>query len=627
MWALDKAWSASQWQIWAGSNGALMFNREKTKVTLTQPESVAAMEFLSNLTHGLGLVPPEDIGELLVKGQSVFEPNGPYRMPIWREAGVRFEPILPPGPQKPTEHNWGSMYSLTVLKATDPESSGRRSRGLGALAEDAQVAMCRIHLGLPASKAALASPAYQQVLAADRQMKTFADMFPSCWILPAIPSFAQIDTVRGEMMTKIYKRRTDPQRAATGRAGRPAAARRRPGQERPGVSGRQPGDTMSLARYRAAVIGLGRMGSTFDEEKERFGRWGPPTPTPPATAPFRVSSWSPGPTPTVPARRLRPQVGRRRGAPVRGLPRDAGAGAPGDRQRVHLRPPARGDRGGGAAGWPGLRQGDLGREADGDLAGRGGRHGGGVPGGGIKLAVGASRSWDATYNRMRELIELGEVGEVLQVSGLGRCTLSSNGSHLLTLVAYLAGGLRARCEWVFGQMESDAQAAGDDDLAGYGCLQFANGVQAFVRSTDCGAADWEFEVLGTKGRLRGINDAEEVEFWKLAPPMLPGRRREPARHVFPHPVGESRANVRTVHNLLAAMESGEQLHCDGEAGREALEIAIAMRESHRRGGVKVTLPLEDRSLRMVSSETLRGDAPVAVRRAQETAARARDAAP
>jgi hypothetical protein len=32
----------------------------------------------------------------------------------------------------------------------------------------------------------------------------------------------------------------------------------------------------------------------------------------------------------------------------------------------------------------------------------------------------------------------------------------------------------------------------------------------------------------------------------------------------------------------------------GEDGRQALEIAIALRESHRRGGVKVNLPLEDR---------------------------------
>ena len=165
-------------------------------------------------------------------------------------------------------------------------------------------------------------------------------------------------------------------------------------------------------------------------------------------------------------------------------------------------------------------------------------------------------------------------------------------------------------------MESDARAAGDDDLAGYGCLQFENGVQAYVRTTDCGVADWEFEVVGARGRLRVINDGEEVEFWKLAAPMLPGRRREPARHVFPRPLGEERANVRTVRNLIATLETGAELNCNGEAGRQALEIAIALRESHRRGGVKVALPLEDRSLRMNSSETLHGDAPVAVRRAQ-----------
>lgn len=217
VWGLDKAWSASQWQIWAGSNGALMFNKEKNKVTLAQPEAVAAVEFLSNLTHGLGLVPPEDIGELMVKGQTVFEPNGPYRMPVWREAGVRFEPILPPrGPNKPTAHNWGSMYSLAVLKSTDATKQRASAiAALGALSDEAQVPMCKIHLGWPASKSALASSAYQALLAADKQMKAFADMFSSCWILPAIPSFAQIDTLRGAAMTKVYKRQDSPKNALT----------------------------------------------------------------------------------------------------------------------------------------------------------------------------------------------------------------------------------------------------------------------------------------------------------------------------------------------------------------------------------------------------------------------------
>ena len=46
---------------------------------------------------------------------------------------------------------------------------------------------------------------------------------------------------------------------------------------------------------------------------------------------------------------------------------------------------------------------------------------------------------------------------------------------------------------------------------------------------------------------------------------------------------------------------------------------MAMRESHRRGGVRVALPLADRSLRIFSRET-RGDSePAAVRAARRRA--------
>ena len=49
-----------------------------------------------------------------------------------------------------------------------------------------------------------------------------------------------------------------------------------------------------------------------------------------------------------------------------------------------------------------------------------------------------------------------------------------------------------------------------------------------------------------------------------------------------------------VDDIVNAIETGRPPKCTGEDGRQALEIAIALRESHRRGGVKVNLPLEDR---------------------------------
>ena len=51
--------------------------------------------------------------------------------------------------------------------------------------------------------------------------------------------------------------------------------------------------------------------------------------------------------------------------------------------------------------------------------------------------------------------------------------------------------------------------------------------------------------------------------------------------------------------------TGQPPKYTGKDGRQALEIAIALRESHRRGGVKVNLPLEDRKLQIMASESLK----------------------
>ena len=50
--------------------------------------------------------------------------------------------------------------------------------------------------------------------------------------------------------------------------------------------------------------------------------------------------------------------------------------------------------------------------------------------------------------------------------------------------------------------------------------------------------------------------------------------------------------------MVESLETGTPPRCSGEDLRTALEIVIAMRESHRRGHVPLRLPLEDRSLKL-----------------------------
>ncbi len=239
---------------------------------------------------------------------------------------------------------------------------------------------------------------------------------------------------------------------------------------------------------------------------------------------------------------------------------------------------------------------------------------------GVVLAVGCSRNWSAHYERMRALIEADQIGDPLQIISQGQAFISHNGSHMLALTNRLAG---AKVETVFGHMQDHEAAYGDDDLQGNGYLTYGNGVQAFVRMMPCGAANWQFEVSGTRGRLHALADGQEIAFYKLHTPGLEGRGEEPARQIFPAPTAVESPNALAVRDILTCVETGKEPNCSGADALHALEVAVAMRASHRIGGERVELPLADRSLCIFSHETIGDSEPAVVRAARRREARRR----
>ena len=239
---------------------------------------------------------------------------------------------------------------------------------------------------------------------------------------------------------------------------------------------------------------------------------------------------------------------------------------------------------------------------------------------GVSLAVNCARRWNPFYSQARNIIEEGHIGNVLQVTAHAACGLSSNGSHLLDTVRFLAGG---DVEWVLGEMESDEAAGSDSDIMGNGYLVFDNGARAFVRSMESGGATWDFDVIGEDGRIRTPNDAQAWELTSMVaetfPPVenrRPGvrARRNPVMHQFPWPTHMQGMGLTIVDDIISSFENGHPPKCSGDDALKALETAIAMRESHRQGFVRVDLPLEDRSLKIVSGETLNDDVPARIRR-------------
>lgn len=221
----------------------------------------------------------------------------------------------------------------------------------------------------------------------------------------------------------------------------------------------------------------------------------------------------------------------------------------------------------------------------------------------IKLAINCRRRWDPWWNQVRSMIDDGTIGRVLQINAYQKGHLSHN-SHLLDLARYLAGD-DGKVSWVFGEIENDETARGENDLGGQCYLAFENGARAYVRSASEGTESWihnEADVMGTEGRIRGLNNGREFEWWR----KLEGERRsELYRQLFPRPQWISSDGVRAVRDLIQCIETDKEPNCSGYDGVHDLEVAVALRESHRQGGRRVDLPIADRSQRIISSEDIR----------------------
>ena len=59
---------------------------------------------------------------------------------------------------------------------------------------------------------------------------------------------------------------------------------------------------------------------------------------------------------------------------------------------------------------------------------------------GVAMAVNCSRRWNPLFVETHRMIEAGELGDILQISAYCQCGLSHNGSHLIDTVRYIAGG-------------------------------------------------------------------------------------------------------------------------------------------------------------------------------------------
>ncbi|MEE3258552.1 MAG: Gfo/Idh/MocA family oxidoreductase [Candidatus Latescibacterota bacterium] len=215
------------------------------------------------------------------------------------------------------------------------------------------------------------------------------------------------------------------------------------------------------------------------------------------------------------------------------------------------------------------------------------------------------------YQRALEFIGAGELGVVKSISLLGGpgTEMSGGGCQRFTLMRHFAGC--AELAWVLGWVGDDPLS--DHDQGGAGYVRFANGIEGFIyREQDARGRGYEVACEGgvfrSDDHLAGLYryaEGDGASWDKLE--KIEGVL--PAGPIYGEPRGYDAEgwkwpgdrNVASCKAIIDALERGEDPPGSGENGRVVLEMAIALRESHRRGCVPVSLPLIDRSMRIIPS--------------------------
>ena len=204
--------------------------------------------------------------------------------------------------------------------------------------------------------------------------------------------------------------------------------------------------------------------------------------------------------------------------------------------------------------------------------------------------LGAHRRHHPGFKKMREIIESGELGPLNTLVMTYASGLFDHGCHTMDLAQFLSGDSPA--VHVQGNApQSDPLWDGTvytDDPGGDGVVKFENGVTLYLLHTN----RYEYQANCEKGAVGAYNDSLD---WFIR--KGEGGRRDFKPLQFPDFPRQS-PTINIIMDLVRALDTGEPPRGGVEKARHGVEIMVAILESHRKGGVRIEMPLKESGLRM-----------------------------
>jgi len=207
---------------------------------------------------------------------------------------------------------------------------------------------------------------------------------------------------------------------------------------------------------------------------------------------------------------------------------------------------------------------------------------------GVVLAVNHTRRWDDNYIVPSAMLNEGIIGELRAVVAYYSSMVYNIGTHLFDVMRLYGGDVEA----VRGEFVSEGETS-DPTISG--ALSFRRGARGFI--VPQGKREnllFELDLIGSKGRIRAVDNGAAVELYQFRESKNYSGYLELERAPLPqsHRTAEGKDRfVAAIEDIIRCVEEGGSPACSGYDGLAALEIAEALVRSARMGGARVSLPL------------------------------------
>lgn len=219
----------------------------------------------------------------------------------------------------------------------------------------------------------------------------------------------------------------------------------------------------------------------------------------------------------------------------------------------------------------------------------------------VAFNLGTNRRWHTGFEKMKEIIDSGEIGSLRTLIIYSNGTLFNTASHNLDLILYLNSDIPAN--WVSGHLPQGNSIFDNDTLqvdpSGAGTIQFENSVTAHALLTPRSS---EWEAICEGGTVTCWNNGWQWHIRKQQ--EIPGWRTCRVPDTFPKFVRAS-STANLIQDLVRALDTGEPTRGGVRCAYASTELIFGIIESHLQNGAQIELPLKNSKIRLQRNPSAR----------------------